>query len=117
MYKKVNLEKENYEFKTDIILDISRVLLRVETTNHCNFKCTFCPHSEMKRDKKFIDYFTCNIVIYDPLDREFNIIDDDGKTVNQATSTKDLKLMIFNCDKADASLFNAPLTYNNLLKF
>ena len=54
-YVKVNLSKLDEEFIHEWIVDYSRVLLRIETTNHCNFKCTFCPHSEMQRDKVFID--------------------------------------------------------------
>lgn len=30
-------------------------LLRIETTNHCNFKCTFCPHPDHTREREFMD--------------------------------------------------------------
>jgi radical SAM protein with 4Fe4S-binding SPASM domain len=55
-YKKIELiDKEIQEFKTSRIIDYERVLLRMESTNHCNFKCTFCPHPQMKRKKGFMD--------------------------------------------------------------
>ena len=54
-YKKIELiDKEIQEFKTSRIIDYERVLLRMESTNHCNFKCTFCPHPQMKRKKGFM---------------------------------------------------------------
>ena len=33
------------------VVDFNNVCLRVETTNRCNFKCTFCSHWKMKRSK------------------------------------------------------------------
>jgi len=55
VYKKIDLlEKDKQEFDYSKIIDFSRLLLRIESTNHCNFKCTFCPHPVMKRDKGFI---------------------------------------------------------------
>jgi radical SAM protein with 4Fe4S-binding SPASM domain len=30
------------------------LLLRMESTNHCNFRCVFCPHPTMKRSKGFM---------------------------------------------------------------
>ena len=38
-----------------VLEDFTSVVLRLETTNHCNFSCTFCPHSSMTRGKGFID--------------------------------------------------------------
>ena len=35
--------------------DMSRVVLRLETTNICNHKCAFCPNSKLERVKKNID--------------------------------------------------------------
>ena len=37
------------------ITDFTNVLLRLESTNHCNFACTFCPHPTMERPKGFMD--------------------------------------------------------------
>ena len=54
-YVKVLLKDKSKEFKESKIIDFSRTLLRIESTNHCNFKCTFCPHPQMKREKLFID--------------------------------------------------------------
>jgi radical SAM protein with 4Fe4S-binding SPASM domain len=55
-YNKIKLlDKENQEFNYSKITDFSRLLLRMESTNHCNFKCSFCPHPKMKRTKGFMD--------------------------------------------------------------
>lgn len=54
-YFKVNLiDKDKQEFDCDEIKDFSRLLLRMESTNNCNFKCTFCPHPDMQREKGFM---------------------------------------------------------------
>lgn len=37
-----------------ILRDFTDVLLRLESTNHCNFACTFCPHPTMVRPKGFM---------------------------------------------------------------
>ena len=38
-YKNINLiSKETQEFNQAIIEDYSRILLRIESNNHCNFK-------------------------------------------------------------------------------
>lgn len=37
-----------------IVQDFSKMLLRLESTNHCNFSCTFCPHPTMERPKGFM---------------------------------------------------------------
>ena len=55
-FKKVPLiNQDKQEFDYDLIEDFSRLLLRLESTNKCNFKCTFCPHPEMKREQGFMD--------------------------------------------------------------
>jgi radical SAM protein with 4Fe4S-binding SPASM domain len=55
-YKNINLiSKETQEFNQEIIEDYSRILLRIESNNHCNFKCVFCPHPDMERTKGFMD--------------------------------------------------------------
>lgn len=41
--------------KDGILRDFDEVLLRLESTNHCNFACTFCPHPTMTREKGFMD--------------------------------------------------------------
>ncbi|MDD5679108.1 MAG: radical SAM protein [Kiritimatiellae bacterium] len=33
----------------------SKMTLRIETTNCCNFRCTFCPHASLKRSRGFMD--------------------------------------------------------------
>lgn len=47
LYKKPVLKLSN-----DVLSD---VLLRIETTNACNFKCSFCPHRIMQRKIKVMD--------------------------------------------------------------
>jgi|TARA_R100000455_G_scaffold30201_1_gene21030 radical SAM protein with 4Fe4S-binding SPASM domain len=55
-YKQVTLlNKQEQEFNYQEITDFGRLLLRMESTNHCNFKCVFCPHPQMKRKKGFMD--------------------------------------------------------------
>ena len=34
-----------------VVLDYKNVLLRIETTSHCNLDCSFCNHGNMKRSK------------------------------------------------------------------
>ena len=52
----VNLkEKETQEYNSEIVEDWSKVLLRIETTNNCNMRCSFCPHPTMVRPKGFMD--------------------------------------------------------------
>lgn len=38
-----------FEYTETKIDDFSNIFLRVETTNRCNFECTFCTHKKMKR--------------------------------------------------------------------
>lgn len=45
----------NWSYQDNEIKDFSKVLLRLESTNHCNFECTFCPHPTMERAKGFLD--------------------------------------------------------------
>jgi MoaA/NifB/PqqE/SkfB family radical SAM enzyme len=40
--------------KTGVLTDFTNVLLRLESTNHCNFACSFCPHPTMERKKGFM---------------------------------------------------------------
>lgn len=55
VFNKVSLNRETNVYTEDSILDATDVLLRLESTNRCNFKCTFCPHPEMIRDKGFME--------------------------------------------------------------
>ncbi len=52
-YVNVALEGENHYKNEDVVY--SEMLLRLESTNHCNFKCTFCPHPSMERAKGFMN--------------------------------------------------------------
>ena len=45
----------NRNSKDGILTDFTDVLLRLESTNHCNMACTFCPHPIMTRSKGFMD--------------------------------------------------------------
>jgi len=55
-YEQVNVKKTpQWTYTDSTIKDFSKVLLRLESTNHCNFECTFCPHPTMERDKGFMD--------------------------------------------------------------
>lgn len=38
-----------------ILRDFSTVVLRLETTNLCNYSCSFCPHSQITRPHGFMD--------------------------------------------------------------
>jgi len=49
------IDKDSQEFNSATMLDYKRMLLRMESTNHCNFKCTFCPHPSMERKKGFMN--------------------------------------------------------------
>lgn len=40
--------------RNGILEDFSTVVLRLESTNHCNFECTFCTYGEMEREKGFM---------------------------------------------------------------
>lgn len=37
-----------------VINCFQKVVFRIETTNHCNFKCTFCPHSQTTRTLQYM---------------------------------------------------------------
>lgn len=60
IYKNVNAKfppSWNIEQNTKdgILHNFDNTLLRLESTNHCNFACTFCPHAVMTRKKGFMD--------------------------------------------------------------
>ncbi len=46
-----------------VLSDFTNVLLRLESTNHCNFSCSFCPHPTMVRKKGFMDESTIHNII------------------------------------------------------
>lgn len=75
-YVKVNLKNsDKQEFTEDSISDFSKVLLRIESTNNCNFKCSFCPHPKMKRTKGFMDDLLYYSVINQASDLGFKMLD------------------------------------------
>jgi MoaA/NifB/PqqE/SkfB family radical SAM enzyme len=41
--------------RTEILADPSQTAFRIETTNHCNFECTFCPNPRQKRSLGYMD--------------------------------------------------------------
>ena len=69
------------------------------------------------RDQEFIDQFMENLILYDPLDREFPMENEHEETINQATSTKDFRQRIIDLEKASSAKFNAPFTSAIQMKF
>lgn len=53
-FKKVPLIEEENKYSTETVNNYSDILLRVESTNNCNFACTFCPHPQMNRTKGYM---------------------------------------------------------------
>lgn len=47
-------ERRNYQRPLNEVTNYDNFVLRIETTNHCNYKCAFCPHSSMKRAAGFM---------------------------------------------------------------
>lgn len=45
---------ENINELKSIITNCDDMVLRLETTNNCNFNCSFCTHGQMKRQKGFM---------------------------------------------------------------
>lgn len=41
--------------RTETVADPSQTAFRIETTNHCNFQCTFCPNPRQKRALGYMD--------------------------------------------------------------
>ena len=54
-YKQIELIDKDKQKYFDENIDYSSMLLRIESTNNCNFKCTFCPHPTMERAKGYMD--------------------------------------------------------------
>jgi hypothetical protein len=61
--------------KSELIDDFSSVVLRLETTNQCNFKCTFCPHPIHKRERLFLNAGLGEKVLREARDAGFRILD------------------------------------------
>lgn len=57
------------------IENFSDVLLRLESTNHCNFECTFCPHPTMSREKGFMSEDIVKALIDDAAQLGFRSLD------------------------------------------
>jgi hypothetical protein len=57
------------------IKNFSDVLLRLESTNHCNFECTFCPHPTMSREKGFMHEDTVKALLRDAAELGFRSLD------------------------------------------
>lgn len=69
----VVLSKENKYLDENV--SYKDMLLRIESTNHCNFKCTFCPHSTMNRKKGFINETLFQKIIDDASNLGFKKLD------------------------------------------
>jgi sulfatase maturation enzyme AslB (radical SAM superfamily) len=58
-----------------VLDDFSNVLLRLESTNHCNFACSFCPHPTMERKKGFMSESTIYKIIDQASGLGFKMLD------------------------------------------
>jgi MoaA/NifB/PqqE/SkfB family radical SAM enzyme len=58
-----------------VITDFTNVLLRIESTNHCNFECTFCPHPTMEREKGFMSEATTLKLLDEASSMGFKMLD------------------------------------------
>lgn len=58
-----------------ILKDFSSTLLRLESTNHCNFACSFCPHPTMERKKGFMDELTIHKLLDEAGSLGFKMLD------------------------------------------
>lgn len=47
---------------------------QLESTNHCNASCKYCPHEDMTREKGFVSLKTVNLVIQNCLDNKQDYI-------------------------------------------
>ena len=61
--------------ESGIISDFTDVLLRIESTNHCNFECSFCPHPTMERAKGFMREPTIKKLIDEASEMGFKMLD------------------------------------------
>lgn len=53
-FESVKISKFEEAFTSEDLNDVKNVLLRIESTNNCNFACTFCPHPQMVRTKGYM---------------------------------------------------------------
>ena len=67
--------KKNLDFASGVVKDFSDVLLRLESTNHCNFECTFCPHPTMEREKGFMSVSTVEKLLDQASELGFKMLD------------------------------------------
>jgi sulfatase maturation enzyme AslB (radical SAM superfamily) len=58
-----------------ILKDFKDVLLRLESTNHCNFACSFCPHPTMVREKGFMSEATIKKLLDEAANLGFRMLD------------------------------------------
>jgi organic radical activating enzyme len=58
-----------------VLKDFSNTLLRLESTNHCNFACSFCPHPTMERKKGFMDEKTIHQILDEAGKMGFKMLD------------------------------------------
>lgn len=61
--------------KSGMVRDFSSIVLRIETTNHCNFRCTFCPHPTHKRERLFINEELFNKIVREAGELGFRTLD------------------------------------------
>lgn len=58
-----------------VLKDFTNVLLRLESTNHCNFACSFCPHPTMERAKGFMSETAITRLIDQAAELGFKMLD------------------------------------------
>lgn len=56
-------------------MDFSNVLLRIETTNHCNFKCIFCTHNKLTRSQNLMEWALYEKIILEAEHLGFKTLD------------------------------------------
>lgn len=61
--------------ESGVLTDFSNVLLRLESTNHCNFSCSFCPHPTMEREKGFMSETAIRRLIDEASNLGFRMLD------------------------------------------
>lgn len=76
VYEEVNAKSAaNWKYDSAQVTNFDQMLLRLESTNHCNFACTFCPHPTMERDKGFMDEQMIKTIIDDASELGFKMLD------------------------------------------
>lgn len=61
--------------RTDSIADPSQSVFRIETTNQCNFRCTFCPNPRQKRAVGHMDETLFRKIVPQAADAGFRTLD------------------------------------------